>query len=37
VTAAFDVAKRLEQGVVTTLIPDDGSKYVSLGIFDVEE
>jgi cysteine synthase B len=36
-TAAFAVAKRLERGVVVTLFPDDGSKYVSLGIFDVEE
>ena len=34
--AALKVAKRLDQGVVTTLLPDDGSKYVSLGIFDEE-
>lgn len=32
--AAIEVAKRLENGVVVTLLPDDGSKYVSLGIFD---
>ncbi|MBX3054673.1 MAG: cysteine synthase family protein [Caldilineaceae bacterium] len=32
--AAIEVAKRLESGVVVTLFPDDGSKYVSLGIFD---
>ena len=32
--AAIEVAKRLESGVVVTLLPDDGSKYVSLGIFD---
>lgn len=34
VAAAIEVAKRLESGVVVTLLPDDGSKYVSLGIFD---
>ena len=34
VTAAFEVAGELEQGVVVTLLPDDGSKYTSLGIFD---
>lgn len=32
--AAIEVAKRLESGVVVTILPDDGSKYVSLGIFD---
>jgi len=32
--AAIAVAKRLESGVVVTLFPDDGSKYVSLGVFD---
>jgi cysteine synthase B len=31
---AIQVAKELEQGVVVTLLPDDGSKYVSLGVFD---
>jgi cysteine synthase B len=34
VSAAFDVAKGLDEGVVVTLLPDDGSKYVSLGVFD---
>ncbi len=33
VAASIEVAKELEQGVVVTLLPDDGSKYVSLGIF----
>ncbi|MEZ4833456.1 MAG: PLP-dependent cysteine synthase family protein [Caldilineaceae bacterium] len=33
VSAAIQVAKDLEHGVVVTLLPDDGSKYVSLGIF----
>lgn len=32
--AAVAVAARLDEGVVVTLFPDDGSKYVSLGIFD---
>lgn len=32
--AAVDVAKALRAGLVVTLLPDDGSKYVSLGIFD---
>jgi cysteine synthase B len=36
VAAALDVAKTLEEGVVVTLLPDSGSKYVSLGIFDLE-
>lgn len=31
---ALQVAKPLTQGVVVTLLPDDGSKYVSLGIFE---
>ena len=31
---AIDLALTLEQGVVVTLLPDDGSKYVSLGVFD---
>lgn len=31
--AAVDVARQLDEGVVVTLFPDDGSKYVSLGIF----
>lgn len=34
VSAAVDVAKELKEGCVVTLLPDDGSKYVSLGIFD---
>lgn len=33
VAAAIEVAKGLESGVIVTLLPDDGSKYVSLGIF----
>ncbi len=37
VTAAFDVANCLDRGVVVTLLPDDGSKYVSLGILDLED
>lgn len=32
--AAIQVAKELDTGVVVTLLPDDGSKYISLGIFD---
>jgi S-sulfo-L-cysteine synthase (O-acetyl-L-serine-dependent) len=31
---AIQVAHELARGVVVTLLPDDGSKYVSLGIFD---
>jgi S-sulfo-L-cysteine synthase (O-acetyl-L-serine-dependent) len=34
VAGAVEVAKSLTQGVVVTLLPDDGSKYISLGIFD---
>ncbi|MCL4857958.1 MAG: pyridoxal-phosphate dependent enzyme [Caldilineaceae bacterium] len=34
VAAAVEVARELSRGVVVTLLPDDGSKYVSLGIFD---
>ena len=37
VAAAVQVAKELprnSEGVVVTLLPDDGSKYVSLGLFD---
>lgn len=33
VAASIRVAKGLTQGVVVTVLPDDGSKYVSLGIF----
>jgi cysteine synthase B len=31
---AIEVASALEEGVVVTLLPDDGSKYISLGLFD---
>jgi len=31
---AVQIAKELDEGVVVTLLPDDGSKYVSLGLFD---
>ena len=31
---AIQVAIKLDEGVVVTLLPDDGSKYVSLGLFD---
>jgi cysteine synthase B len=34
--ATFEVARGLDSGVVVTLLPDDGSKYVSLGVFDEE-
>ena len=36
IAAALQVARELHpsQGVVVTLLPDDGSKYVSLGLFD---
>lgn len=34
VAAALQVAQELTEGLVVTLIPDDGSKYISLGIFD---
>ena len=37
VAATLKVARKLEQGVVVTLLPDDGSKYVSLGLFDMED
>ena len=33
VAASIAVAQELEQGSVVTILPDDGSKYVSLGIF----
>jgi len=35
--AAFDLARELHQGAVVTLFPDAGTKYVSLGVFDLEE
>jgi S-sulfo-L-cysteine synthase (O-acetyl-L-serine-dependent) len=31
---AIRVAQTLTDGVVVTILPDDGSKYISLGIFD---
>ncbi len=34
VAAALQVAQERETGTVVTLLPDDGSKYVSLGVFD---
>lgn len=34
VAGALRVARQLDHGVVVTILPDDGSKYVSLGIFD---
>jgi len=34
VAGAIDVAKELDAGLVVTLLPDDGSKYVSLGLFE---
>ncbi len=34
VAGTIEIAKGLDQGLVVTLLPDDGSKYVSLGIFD---
>jgi cysteine synthase B len=34
VAAAVEVAKPLDNGIVVTILPDDGSKYLSLGIFD---
>ncbi len=34
VAASLKVARRLERGVVVTVLADDGSKYVSLGIFN---
>ncbi|MCB0190254.1 MAG: pyridoxal-phosphate dependent enzyme [Caldilineaceae bacterium] len=34
VAGAINVAAALENGLVVTILPDDGSKYVSLGIFE---
>lgn len=31
---AIQVAKTLDEGVVVTLLADDGNKYISLGLFD---
>lgn len=33
VAAAIQVAQELDRGCVVTILPDDGSKYVSLGIY----
>ena len=34
VEGAIRVARELDPGVVVTVLPDDGSKYLSLGIFN---
>jgi cysteine synthase B len=34
--AAFDLARELHRGVVVTLFPDAGNKYVSLGVFNLD-
>ncbi len=34
VAASIEVAKELDKGCVVTVLPDDGSKYVSLGIYE---
>ena len=34
VAGTIEVAQALDQGIVVTILPDDGSKYISLGIFD---
>lgn len=34
VAATLAAAQELDEGVLVTILPDDGSKYVSLGIFD---
>ena len=34
VAGAWAVARELTNGVIVTILPDDGSKYISLGIFD---
>ena len=34
VEGAICIARDIESGVVVTVLPDDGSKYLSLGIFD---
>lgn len=31
---ALEIGREMEGGVVVTLFPDDGSKYISLGIYD---
>jgi len=34
VAGAINVAAEIENGLVVTLLPDDGNKYISLGIFE---
>jgi cysteine synthase B len=34
VAASLRTARELAHGVLVTILPDDGSKYVSLGIFE---
>jgi cysteine synthase B len=34
VAASIRVARELRDGFIVTILPDDGSKYVSLGLFD---
>ncbi len=34
VHAALELARTLERGVVVTVLPDGGAKYISLGLFD---
>lgn len=34
VAGTIEVAQALDKGIVVTILPDDGSKYISLGIFD---
>ena len=34
VHGALQVARELDAGVVVTLLPDGGAKYVSLGLFE---
>ncbi|MEM7531615.1 MAG: cysteine synthase family protein [Chloroflexota bacterium] len=33
VAGAINIAKEIERGTVVTILPDDGSKYVSLGLY----
>ncbi len=37
VYGALQVARRLNEGVVVTVLPDNGTKYVSRGIFSTQE
>ena len=34
VSGAIDIAREVATGIIVTVLPDDGSKYVSLGVFD---